>query len=175
MAESYEHSDSGNWNISSNYVEEISRLLREANQYKEIAKYGFSDIISELNTKESDKTLLRKKGLEKYIYKLKDVIMYCWFAMRTSSNKTKFLDYHKDLEYIEKNWLIHIITKIPQGYKNKSIINEPIFDFIFEKIEKIDREIREPMKEADLIFQHKETFDPNEFKKSVEARFIDGG
>ncbi len=175
MAKDFEHSETGNWNLSSPYVEYLAKLFKEADEYKEIAKFGFGDILLDLNTREKDKTILRKRGFEKYIYKLKSIILWSQFAIKGKTDKEDFDKYYKFLEYIEKNTLKNIITTEPVGMKSRDVINEELFNVNFEKVEEIDMKMREPMNKADLIFMHKETFDPNEFKKKTAERFKEGG
>jgi len=170
----YEHSDTGNWNLSSPYVEHLAKLFIEADAYNEIAQYGFTDIIMDLQTKDVDKVILRYRGLEKYIFKLKKIIMYSWFAMNSSTQKEKFLDYHKELQALEDESLGNIIVKVQSGMKSTNSIDEDMFKLVFREVEKIDMTMRAPMKEADLIFMHKESFDPVEYKKKVIDSFKEG-
>jgi hypothetical protein len=174
MGDSFEHSESGNWNLSSPYVEALARMFIEASQYKEISKFGFTDILLDLNTNDKDKIQIRIRGFQKYIYKLKDIIMWSYFAMKSSGLKDKFKEYHTDLESIEKESIPNIITKEPNGTSFKQVINEELFDLIYEKVEEIDMKMREPMNQVDLIFMHKETFDPIEYKKKIAESFKEG-
>jgi hypothetical protein len=171
----YEKSESGNWNFSSDYVQQIAKLFIEANDYKEIAKYGFKDILLDLNTSNSDKVSLRMRGLQKYIYKLKDIILYCKFAMKSQTRKDKLISYRNDLIDIEKNFLNSIIEEKQEGLKKKQAINEEMFDLIFNNLEKIDMDMREPINEEDLIFIHRDIIDPKEQKKKLKQGFIEGG
>jgi len=173
MAE-FESSETGNWNLSSPYVQQLATLFLEANVYKEIARFGFTDIILDLQTKEVDKTILRYRGFEKYIYKLKDIIIHSYVAFDKSNLKEKFVEFKKDLEEIEDNCLKTIIKQTQNGMKTKKEIDEDMFKLIFKKVEDMDMKMRAPMKAVDLIFMNKETFDAVEFKKRIADSFKEG-
>jgi hypothetical protein len=175
MGGEYEHSETGNWNLSSPYVEYLAKLFKEADEYKEIAKFGFSDILLDLNTRDIDKAVLRKRGFEKYIYKLKSIIAWSKFAIKEGNQQESFMNYYKDLEMIESECLKNIMKTEYVGMKTRQVINEELFKINFDKVMDIDMNLREPMNKADLIFMHKETFDPHEFKKKVTERFAEGG
>lgn len=175
MASNFEHSETGNWNISADYVEQLMRLFREAEAYNEIARYGFSDMLLDLSTAEKDKTLLRKRGFEKYIYKLKRIISWSKLAIKTKKEKEDFMNFYNTLEFIEENTLKNIIKIEKSGMKEKEVIDEELFNINFKKVEDIDRELREPMNKYDLIFMQKETFDAKEFKKKMKESFVGEG
>jgi hypothetical protein len=95
--------------------------------------------------------------------------------MKSQTRKDKLISYRNDLIDIEKNFLNSIIEEKQEGLKKKQAINEEMFDLIFNNLEKIDMDMREPINEEDLIFIHRDIIDPKEQKKKLKQGFIEGG
>lgn len=175
MAEIFEGSETGNWNIAENWSNEmIFKPFYEASQYLTIAKFGSSNIEEDFTFDDNIKIQSRIKALEWSKEKIEQGISQCLFAIRNENDKKKvksFLD-----EVIDLQKVINLASeKLTDRDKIKISINEDFFNIAYDCLKRIFREVTEPLNRADLIFNYKETFDPKKFKERIRDEFIEEG
>lgn len=164
--------ESGNWNSAKEYAEKkIMNPLEMVDVYEEIAWFGTSDIISDLimqNRGNVGLDELKFKSFQRLIHKLILICNNSDFALQThSGSKTKLNSLRRELENIRDNLgkYAYIITDQTRGTKNLKL--KPEYMNVLKRVSEIKKELNTPLNEGDLIFIHKETFDPKAFKKRI--------
>ena len=165
----YEGSESGNWNVNIQYVQILANHFIKIKEYKTIAKFGSSDIYEDYQIDAKTKISLRLKALERYIYELKEIINDTKFAI---PNAEKYDEYYKSLEFYQLEVLPAVIKKINNRDKVELQINEEVFSWLFEKLDKIDMDLKVPMNRNDLLFNFKEKFNPKEYKDKIKDKLM---
>lgn len=165
--EGYNISESGNWNVASDYSKlKIMKLLYHADEYANIATFGTATLAEELqNPLPPD--ILRLKGFERLINCLIMLIDNTFFAVRKGDleNMKKF---RKDLIRIKgiKHTLSTVIFNQRKGTRSIKVEEEKyvkVLDLVLD----IKSKINEPLNKADLIYTSKEEFDPIKYKKEI--------
>ena len=160
----FEQSDTGNWNIAKGYSNEIIlNHIKKLDYYKDIACYGSLDIVEELTLPIKIKSILRLKGLDRYVNELKKLIENVKFGIY-ENQKEILIDYLEDLKMIRTEFFPKL--KI-QDADNNIIVNEDVFDVVFSVVTKMEMDLKEPMNKADMIYQYKETYDPKALKQKM--------
>lgn len=174
MAKEFEQSETGNWNVADKWSDSmIFTPFREASDYLRTAHFGCSDLFEDFTFDETTKIAARIKSLKWAKYCIEQGIRQCLFAIRNKTDKDKLTEYLGDLEkYAE---VIDSIEEIRiYGDEKKSEINQEVFDFVYNALLKIYTNVTEPMNRSDLIFTHREDYDPKKFKESIKERFKEG-
>ena len=167
-------SDYGNWNVAADYSKlKIMKQLYLADEYEIISTFGFSDFLDELSV-ETPTDILKIRGFKRLIKSLIMVIDNSIFAVKKSHKKTL-----KDLrDELVRYWKI-IPTlydyKINQRDKTKELKLKDDFDPALERVIEIKSEINEPLNAYDLIFTHKEDFDPAKAKEMIKKSLTEKG
>lgn len=174
MKDRFEQSETGNWNVAGDYTKlKIFKLLYEADQLETIAKFGCLEIEEEFYMREDIQKSSRIKALKRLVFVLKLIIENTKFALKYKEDKESFINFYKDLIDLEEMLPSIEAQKIDKN-KTKIEIYEEMFNKIFEKLIEIKKELLEPLNKSDLIFVHKEEFDPIAYQQSVEERFVEG-
>ncbi len=168
----YEGSDTGNWNVNVQYIQILAGHFYWIKQYKEISKFGTSDILDDFSINERMKATLRLKAMERLIYRLKELINDTKFAVQ---DKKAFEDHYANLKFYQSIVFPNVRKDIINGDKKEIGINNAVFDFLFEKLDKIDMEIKQPLNMNDILFNFKEKFSPKDHKKKMTDIFVEGG
>lgn len=168
-------SEYGNWNVASDYSRlKIMKQLYLADEYEVIATFGFSDLIDELNV-ETSIDVLKIRGFKRLIKCLIMLINNSKFAITGNFKKT-LLDFKKELD---RYWSITpTLYKYKRDEKNKTQelkLNQEDYNKALERISDIKSEINEPLNRFDLIFTHKEDFDPKKAKEMIKAALTSTG
>ncbi len=172
--EDYNVSETGNWNVASEYSRlKIMKPLFLADEYQNIAMYGFSSLLEELtDLAQIQVEVLRIKGMERLVSTLILLIDNSLFAVKTERETLENL--RKDLIKIQN--IVHVLYNNGTHNKKKIIrIREKEFDGVIKKLAEIKTKINEPLNKNHLIFTSKEDFNPKKFKDRVKDRMINEG
>ena len=168
-------SDYGNWNVASDYARlKIMKQLYLADEYEIIATFGFSELIDEL-TVDVPLDVLKIRGFKRLIKSLIMVIDNSKFAVK-GTHKTILVEFRKELRRYWK--ILPTLFKYKINQKNKTqelILIEKEYNPAVERVIEIKSEINEPLNRYDLIFTHKEDFDPAKAKEVIKESLIHRG
>jgi len=174
--DSPEMSEYGNWNVAADYSKlKIMKQLYLADEYETIATFGFVDFIDELNFNVNT-DVLKIRGFKRLIKSLLMVINNTRFAIRKKTDKEKIDKFKEELERFWKVMPVLYSYKTNQKEKTKELrINEKDYNKAMERVIEIKAEINEPLNKYDLIFTHKEEFDPTKAKEMIKFGLIRKG
>lgn len=163
-----EISEFGNWNVAADYSKlKIMKQLYLADEYEIIATFGFVDFMDELNF-QLNVDVLKIRGFKRLIKSLLMVISNSRFAIKKGDREK--LDKFK--EELTRFWkVIHVLFEHKKNQKNKTSelrIKEEVYNKALERVLEIKTEINEPLNKYDLIFTHKEDFDPARAKAMIK-------
>ncbi len=172
-------SETGNWNVAKDYSNlKIMGPLFLVDQYYDIAVFGSSDLVSELDVylNHFPVDFLRKKGFDRLLHNLIKLIGNAKFAMKGNTYLKELEGYEEQLEKIEK--IKHVLFKeiTSQKTKQKTFkIDEEKYNRVLKIIRKIKNDINIPLNKSHLIFTDKEEFDPQSYKKLIMDSAIKRG
>ena len=160
-------SDYGNWNVAADYSRlKIMKQLYLADEYEIIATFGFSELIDELSM-DIPLDVLKIRGFKRLIKSLIMVIDNSKFAVK-GTHKVTLIGLRKELK---RYWeIIPTLFKYKINQKNKTNelkLIEKEYNPALERVTEIKSEINEPLNRYDLIFTHREDFNPAEAKKAI--------
>jgi len=168
-------SDYGNWNVASDYARlKIMKQLYLADEYEIIATFGFSELLDELAV-DVPLDVLKIRGFKRLIKSLMMVIDNSKFAVK-GTHKGELVNLRKELKRYWK--IIPTLFKYKINQKNKTQelkLIEKEYNLSLERVTEIKSEINEPLNRYDLIFTHKEDFDPAKAKKMIKESLIHRG
>ncbi len=171
-----EISDTGNWNVAADYSKlKIMKQLYLADEYETIATFGFVDFIDELNFNVNT-DVLKIRGFKRLIKTLLLIINNTSFAIRKTTDKDKMKKLKEELERFWK--VVPVLFEYKQNQRNKTKelkVVEEDYDKAMERVIEIKAEINEPLNKYDLIFTHKEEFDPAAAKRMIKDELINTG
>ncbi len=167
--EGYNISDTGNWNVASDYARlKIMKPLYNCDIYENIAKFGYDSFSEQLENYGIPEEGLRLMGLDRLIHELLKLIQNSEFAMKAKGTKETLEKFEEILKGILKFTPKISTIKVNQIKKTKETkIDETIFNLILNKVLDIKANINEPLNKNDLIFTSREEFDPIAYKKQV--------
>lgn len=171
----YEISDYGNWNVASEYSRlKIMKPLYLADEYETIATFGYLDFGEEL-VSNFNEDVLKVRGFKRLIKTLILIINNSKFAIK-GTEKKDLLEYRVELEKFYK--VIEIMFKYVYDQRNKTkelkIISKK-YDPALERVIEIKSLINEPLNRYDLIFTHKEEFNPKKAKQHIKEELVSTG
>ncbi len=160
-------SDYGNWNVASDYARlKIMKQLYLADEYEIIATFGFSELIDELSV-DIPLGVLKIRGFKRLIKALIMVIDNSKFAVK-GTHKETLINLKKELKRYWKILPTLFVYKINQKNKTQELkLVEKEYNPALERVTEIKSEINEPLNRYDLIFTHREDFDPAKAKKQI--------
>ncbi len=175
MAQQYEPSESGNWNVADKWSESmVFQPLFECSNYLKVADSGCVDLEEDLTFDNDSKIQFKIKGLEWARRTLEQGIKQSLFAIKNDSDKDVVKVYLTDVKKLKE--LIPLIKKRKHnGDKNVIVLDEKVFNFVYEMVDKIFTEITEPLNRSDLIFMDRKHFNPKEFKDKIKQRLEEEG
>ena len=169
-------SEHGSWNVAADYARlKIMKQLYLADEYEIISTFGFSDFIEELENMNIPIDVLRIRGFKRLIKCLIMVINNAKFAVKGSHKETlvKFKD------ELKRYWkVISTLFKYRHNQQSKTkelVLNEDEYNEALERVIEIKSEINEPLNRYDLIFTHKEEFDPKKAKEMIKKELKEKG
>ena len=168
-------SDYGNWNVAADYSRlKIMKHLYYADEYETIATFGFADFEEELSYKGST-DFLKLKGFKRLIKSLLMIISNSKFAIK-GQEKKDLEEYTKELRrYLDVIDSLYKYTHNQQKKTKELIIIPEKYDKALDRIVEIKSLINEPLNRYDLIFTHKDEFDPKKFKEAIKQGLMDIG
>jgi len=164
--------ETANWNSAQLYSEvAITKYLLDADKFRLIATYGSLDIETSILQNIPKQILIRARynALIRYHDTIRTIIDNSYFALRVKDRE----QIDPVVEKLEK--LEPIIEKVIDRKGGKETLNEALFKDLLEVLRGILKEIKTPLNKSDLIFGHKEEFDPTKFKESVKDNIINVG
>lgn len=170
-------SEHGNWNVASEYSRlKIMKLLYLADEYEMIATFGTTEIIEEL-TLQINKDVLRINGMKRLIKTLIMLINNTIFAVKDKDkSKATLKDFLKELKRFWKVIPTISDTKVDQRKGIKQIVvHDKNFNIMLDRIIEIKSLINEPLNKYDLIFSHKEEWDPSKMKAEIIKKVVTRG
>jgi len=163
-------SELGNWNNAAIYsTAEIAKPLAMTTIYRDIAKHGYSDFISDIMNTGISKDQLRYEGLKYLVSELLKVIENSKAFLKKKGTLGDINEYEKKLKNAETLLNLPILYKKGcDRFGNISIKLDLIkFEKVLKEILDIRTEIKTPLNKNDLIFINKEEFDPKEYKQQI--------
>ena len=164
--------ETANWNSAQQYSEVlITQHFINADRLKEIARFGTLDLEGSILGNIPPHILIKARynALERYYFEIESVIENSFFALRTK-DKPDVEKIRKSMEKIKP-----LIKKVIVREGGKESIREELFEKIFEALRALMEELKSPINKSDLIFGHKEEFDPLAHKQAIKENLINVG
>jgi len=175
LTDDYIVSDHGNWNVAADYSRlKIMKHLYFADEYETIATFGFVDFEEEL-TYSGNADFLKIRGFKRLIKTLLMIISNSRFAIKEPERKT-INGYAKEL--IKYGKVLNLLYKYRRNQQKKTkelVIIPEKYDKALDRVIEIKTLINEPLNRYDLIFTHKEEFDPKKYKKGIKEGLTEVG
>ncbi|SRR6056297_3554949 len=174
----YIESETGNWNMSASYIEDLHTKLEQSSHFRTMCKFGVENIVEDLiglNIPIDNQKIVSIKWFCESLRELTYDVLPC---IKVKNTKTPLLKLKKELTFLSKkideaNFIYNVkkdnIRKVSQKKLNKA------FPKVLLRLEEIKREITEIMNKNDLIFAHKKEFNHEDFKKSIKDRMRNKG
>lgn len=160
-------SETGNWNVAFDYTKlKISKLLVELDEFQLISMFGTSELVEEFMINEDMKNMARLKSLERMLKTLMMVIENTKFAIKKKEDKKLISTYYQRLKNVEEVFPT-IKREITKNEKKIIEIDETNFKIVLDILIDIKCSLNTPLNNADLIFNSREEFDPDKFKRDV--------
>lgn len=180
MANSFETSETGNWNVAENWSNlMIFKPFQEASLYLTMAKNGCSNIEEDFMFDDETKTKTRIQSIKWARDKIEEGIRQSLFAVKSGDVDNVKNKLHEVLSLDMplangKSPIDMIEIKMINRDKVIKAINEDAFKIVYGILKRVYMEVLIPLNRSDLIFMYREQFDPAEFKDKIKERFIDG-
>lgn len=171
----FEQSDTGNWNVAAKFTDvKIMNWLAKADDMEVVAIFGVYDFEDEFQIDEQLKKIARIRALKRLRHILDMVVNNTKFAIRKKEDKETFTKYLETLKKI-KDTMGCVEDK--KTIRNKTIIDihEKNFSQYLDILVQMKAEINEPLNRADLIFTHREEFDPKKAKQDMLKNLAEEG
>lgn len=173
----YMISDTGNWNIASDFAREmIAKPMIKCSIFEDVAKFGYESLMDELMGFAVPDNLIRYTGLKRLIEELIKLCNNSRFAMKKQGTEKELIGYRDQLKKLKK--VLEGIKKVKKDAYHKSEkleFDEIKFQNILELVIDIKSDINDPLNRNHLIFTDKEEFDPVAFKERLKHRMINKG
>lgn len=165
-------SETGNWNVAKQYsFLKIMKPLALADEYENIAIFGSSSLLEELQNIQISIDELKIKGFSRLVNILIQLINNTIFAIKGDSDKNKLKGFLKELTKINKISSTLYSIKYNQILKTKELkIDKEKYNKILSIVQQIKSDININLNHSHLIFTDKEEFDPAEMKKKIKQR-----
>lgn len=169
-------SETGNWNTAADFSrEKIAKPLIKCDYYEDIAKFGYAYLIDELMGYGIPDDLVRYTGLKRLVEELLKLCNNVEFAMRKLNSKD-LLKKQKD-RLLEVRKVLPLLAFIKRNASSKSqqLTLDKRFLEVLDVVIEIKSKVNVPLNMNDLIFTHRDEFDPVAFKKKLKDRMINRG
>lgn len=160
--------ESGNWNTAEDYSKlKIMNLLAIADDYEELAEFGSLNLLDEINNQNYTEEL-KLRGFRRLINHLIRVCNNSWFALEKHKTAQQNIEtFKRELKTIRDNIGILFVISNNQVLKTRKLSILPIYYEKLDRVSEIKKEINKELNEGDLIFIHKDNFDPKDYKKKI--------
>ena len=166
--EGYNQSETGNWNVASDYSKlKIMKYLYLADQYEITSTFGTLDFIEELQISYNVDDL-KIRAFQRLIKNLLMLIDNSIFAIKQKGDQKTLNNYKKDLEKIKK--VIPALYKRQTNQKDKTnsiVILPEEYNKVLDKVIEIKSGINIPLNKSHLIFTDKDEYDPKKHKAKM--------
>lgn len=165
--EGYNVSDTGNWNVASDYSRlKIMKPLDFCDHYENIARFGYDTMIEQLEHFGVPLDTLKLIGFERLVNELLKVCGNVKFAMKSGSTKKELEEIREKLVKVRS--VIPLLSKTVSKMKNTTLVLQhkkyyKTLDIVIE----LKSKLNEPLNKNHLIFTNKEEFDPVTHKKKI--------
>lgn len=165
--EGYNVSESGNWNVASEFARlKIMKPLDYADHYENIARFGYDTLIEQLENFGIPLDTLKIIGFERLVNELIKLCGNSRFAMKKGNTRKELEDSEEKLKKIRK--LLPLLSRTITKQQNKTLVlNEELYYKTLDYVIEIKAKLNEPLNKNDLIFTHKQEFDPKAYKKQI--------
>ena len=165
--EGYNISDSGNWNVASDFSRiKIMKPLDYCDHYENIARFGYDTLIEQLENFGVPLDTLKIIGFERLINELLKICGNVKFVMKSGGTDKELKGIKDKLEEIRK--IIPVLSKtIKKQKKQYTILNVEKYYKTLDIVVELKSKLNEPLNKNHLIFTNKEVFDPQAQKKKI--------
>ena len=171
-------SESGNWNVAAKFSEKkIMEAMNKCEYFKDVAEFGFQSLTEQLINYNISSDLIKKVAMERWISELIKITKNAEFAMKQQTSKKDLGRCNKKLKIVRDS-ILPTLYKLNRSDVNKTkqiLLDGPRYKIVFESILDIEAEINVPLNKNDLIFTHKDDFDPAAFKARIKDRIVNRG
>lgn len=160
--------ESGNWNTAEDYSKiKIMNLLGIADDYEELAEFGSLNILDEI-VNQAQTEELKLRGFRRLINHLIRVCNNSWFALDKHATAQKNIEAFKtELKAIRDNIGGLFIITHNEVTRTRQLSLLPLYYEKLDRVSEIKKEINKELNEGDLIFIHKDNFNPQDYKKKI--------
>ena len=172
--DSLTEAESGNWNTAENYSKvKIMTLLAITDEYEELAEFGSLNIFDEMTDKRYTEEI-KIRAFRRLINHLIRICNNSFFALKPS-NQATLETYKIELKDIKDNLQVLMKVTNNQIKKEQTISLTPEYYNKLERVSEIKKSINVELNKGDLIFIHKDNFNPKEFKKRIFDDAVERG
>lgn len=168
----YNVSESGNWNIADSFSKKkIDYPLGLCDVYEDVAKFGYHNILEQIQNYSMSTDELRIMGLDRLVNELLKIIGNTRFALKRGASKANAEKLEVQLNNILKI-LPALYRIIPDGIKKTRTVRvKPVeFSKVLNLVLEIKSSLNSCLNENDLIFTNKMEFDPKKRKAEILAK-----
>lgn len=168
--EGYNQSDTGNWNVASDYSRiKIMKPLDYCDHYENIARFGYDTLIEQLENYGIPLDNLKLIGFERLINELLKICGNVRFAMKSKGTDKELEKIKKKLEEVRK--IMPVLSNVVSKMNNKTLtLNNEKYYKILDIVIGLKAELNEPLNKNHLIFTNKEEFDPKLYKEQIKEQ-----
>ncbi len=165
--EGYNVSDTGNWNVASDYSRlKIMKPLDHCDHYENIARFGYDTLIEQLENYGIPLDNLKLIGFERLINELLKICGNVKFAMKSKGTDVELKKIKEELEKVRG--IIPVLSKTVVKMKNKTLtLDHEKYYKTLDLLIGLKAKLNEPLNKNHLIFTNKEEFDPKAYKKGI--------
>ncbi len=172
--EGYNISDTGNWNVASDYSRiKIMKPLDYCDHYQNIARFGYDTMVEQLENYGIPLDTLKLIGFERLINELIKLCGNVKFAMKLSGTSDTLKEIEEKFKAILE--LIPVLHKITTKQKKKILTLTGNYYKTLDIVIKLKADLNEPLNKNHLIFTNKEEFDPKAQKKKIMEEAMERG
>ena len=162
----YNISDSGNWNVASDYSRlKIMKPLDFCDHYENIARFGYDTMVEEVANYGVPLDSLKLIGFERLVNELIKLCGNCKFAMKTGGTRDKINEFEEKLKKI-RTLLPRLYNQIKKKNRTTIKLNQNYY-LMLDYVAEIKSNINEPLNKNHLIFTDKKEFDPKAYKEQI--------
>ena len=170
----YNVSDSGNWNVASDYSRlKIMKPLDFIDHYENIARFGYDTLMEEVANYGVPLDSLKLIGFERMVNEMIKLIGNCRFAMKSGKTKELIDSFDEKLKKIRS--LIPMLSNKIKKQNGTIIKLNKNYYIMLDYVSEIKASINEPLNKNHLIFTDKEEFNPKAYKDQIIKDAISRG
>ncbi len=172
------YSESGNWNVAAKFSEKkIMEAMIKCEYFKDVAEFGFQSLTEQLINYNVSVDLIKKVAMERWVSELIKITKNARFAMKSKGTKEELEKCYKNLKSVKDTILpnLYRVSKSDVKKTSQVVLNKSQYQIVFEALLNIEADINIPLNKNDLIFTHKDDFDPGAFKARIADRIVNRG